>query len=129
MALEKDTLGLFINPSSAREVLQDELPSIKDPNLQELPLDSLYIVQEYHALIVLRLRICSLTEIFTVIIKGTQVYSPEKGRWIELNPQDVHKMFGRAGRPQYDTFGEGIIIISHTELQYYLSLAESTITN
>ena len=30
MALEKDTLGLFINPSSAsREVLQDELPSIK----------------------------------------------------------------------------------------------------
>ena len=29
---------------------------------------------------------------------------------------------GRAGRPQYDTLGEGIIITSHSELQYYLSL-------
>ena len=58
----------------------------------------------------------------TVIIKGTQVYSPEKGHWIELSSQDVLQMFGRAGRPQYDTFGEGIIIISHTELQYYFPL-------
>lgn len=28
----------------------------------------------------------------TVIIKGTQVYSPEKGRWAELSPQDVLQM-------------------------------------
>lgn len=45
-----------------------------------------------------------------VIIKGTQVYSPEKGKWAELSPQDVLQMLGRAGRPQYDKFGEGIII-------------------
>ena len=25
----------------------------------------------------------------TVIIKGTQVYSPEKGRWVELGALDV----------------------------------------
>lgn len=31
-------------------------------------------------------------------------------------------MLGRAGRPQYDTKGEGILITSHAELQYYLSL-------
>jgi len=31
-------------------------------------------------------------------------------------------MLGRAGRPQYDTFGEGVIITNHSELQYYLSL-------
>ena len=31
-------------------------------------------------------------------------------------------MLGRAGRPQFDTHGEGIIITSHQELQYYLSL-------
>jgi pre-mRNA-splicing helicase BRR2 len=31
-------------------------------------------------------------------------------------------MLGRAGRPQYDTFGEGIIVTGHSELQYYLSL-------
>ncbi|KAI7296821.1 Sec63-domain-containing protein, partial [Hortaea werneckii] len=58
----------------------------------------------------------------TVIIKGTQIYSPEKGSWVELSPQDVLQMLGRAGRPQYDTYGEGIIITAQSELQYYLSL-------
>jgi pre-mRNA-splicing helicase BRR2 len=58
----------------------------------------------------------------TVIIKGTQIYNPEKGRWCELSPQDMLQMLGRAGRPQYDTFGEGIIITNHDQLQYYLSL-------
>ncbi|KAG2291595.1 hypothetical protein Bca52824_038264 [Brassica carinata] len=58
----------------------------------------------------------------TVIIKGTQVYNPEKGAWMELSPLDVMQMLGRAGRPQYDQSGEGIIITGHSELQYYLSL-------
>ena len=58
----------------------------------------------------------------TVIIKGTQVYSPEKGKWIELSPQDTLQMLGRAGRPQYDIEGEGIILTTALELQYYLSL-------
>ncbi|KAL1882717.1 hypothetical protein VTK73DRAFT_1237 [Phialemonium thermophilum] len=58
----------------------------------------------------------------TVVIKGTQVYSPEKGSWVELSPQDVLQMLGRAGRPQYDVYGEGIIITSQGEMQYYLSL-------
>jgi len=31
-------------------------------------------------------------------------------------------MLGRAGRPQYDTKGEGILITNHSELQFYLSL-------
>ena len=42
----------------------------------------------------------------TVIIKGTQIYNPVKGAWDELSPQDVMQMMGRAGRPQYDSFGE-----------------------
>ncbi|KAL5221729.1 hypothetical protein ABZP36_026442 [Zizania latifolia] len=58
----------------------------------------------------------------TVIIKGTQIYNPEKGAWTELSPLDVMQMLGRAGRPQYDTHGEGIILTGHSELQYYLSL-------
>lgn len=58
----------------------------------------------------------------TVIIKGTQIYNPEKGRWVELGALDVLQMLGRAGRPQYDTKGEGILITNHSELQYYLSL-------
>jgi len=39
-----------------------------------------------------------------------QIYNPVKGAWDELSPQDVMQMMGRAGRPQYDSFGEGIII-------------------
>ncbi len=59
----------------------------------------------------------------TVIIKGTQIYDPEKGCWTELSPQDVLQMMGRAGRYGYGSnIGEGIIITSHQELQYYLSL-------
>lgn len=57
-----------------------------------------------------------------VIIKGTQVYNPEKGGWMELSSMDVMQMLGRAGRPQYDTKGVGIVITSHDELQFYLSL-------
>ncbi|CAH7668860.1 Sec63 Brl domain-domain-containing protein [Phakopsora pachyrhizi] len=60
-----------------------------------------------------------------VIIKGTQIYNPEKGRWVELSPQDVLQMLGRAGRPQYDTMGEGIIITNHSELQFHLSIVTS----
>ena len=41
---------------------------------------------------------------------------------MELGALDVLQMFGRAGRPQYDTKGQGVLITSHSELQYYLSL-------
>lgn len=58
----------------------------------------------------------------TVIIKGTQIYSPEQGKWVELSPQDILQMLGRGGRPAYDVKGEGIIITSYQELKYYLSL-------
>lgn len=50
------------------------------------------------------------------------MYNPEKGRWTELGALDVLQMLGRAGRPQFDTKGEGILITNHGELQYYLSL-------
>ena len=32
------------------------------------------------------------------------------------------QIFGRAGRPQYDTFGHGTIITTHDKLSHYLSL-------
>ena len=43
----------------------------------------------------------------TVIIKGTQIYNPEAGGFVDLGVLDVTQIFGRAGRPQYDTSGEG----------------------
>jgi replicative superfamily II helicase len=32
----------------------------------------------------------------------------------------LDRCFGRAGRPQFDTSGEGVIITSHTALPHYL---------
>ena len=36
----------------------------------------------------------------TVIIKGTQLYIPQKGGFTDLGMLDVQQIFGRAGRPQ-----------------------------
>lgn len=58
----------------------------------------------------------------TVIIKGTDTYNPEKGAWVQLSPQDILQMLGRAGRPRYDVSGEGVIITANEELQYYLAV-------
>lgn len=57
-----------------------------------------------------------------VIIKGTQVYAPEHGRWVQLSSMDVMQMMGRAGRPQFDEHGKGIIITTKADVLYYLSL-------
>ena len=35
---------------------------------------------------------------------------------------DVLQIFGRAGRPQFDTCGEGMIITTHDKLAHYLAL-------
>ncbi|RVW85570.1 DExH-box ATP-dependent RNA helicase DExH14 [Vitis vinifera] len=58
----------------------------------------------------------------TVVIKGTQLYDPKAGGWRDLGMLDI---FGRAGRPQFDKSGEGIIITSHEKLAYYLRLLTS----
>ena len=58
----------------------------------------------------------------TVIIKGTQVYDAQRGAFTDLGMLDVQQIFGRAGRPQFDTSGEGIIITSHDKLAHYLGM-------
>lgn len=142
MCLEKDTLGMFLREGSASmEVLRTEAEQVKNPELKELlpygfalhhagmtRVDRT-LVEDLFADRHIQVLVSTATLAWgvnlpahTVIIKGTQVYNPEKGRWVELSALDVLQMLGRAGRPQYDTKGEGILITNHNELQYYLSL-------
>ncbi|XP_019946883.1 activating signal cointegrator 1 complex subunit 3 [Paralichthys olivaceus] len=57
-----------------------------------------------------------------VIIKGTQIYDAKRGALVDLGILDVMQIFGRAGRPQFDKYGEGTIITSHDKLSHYLTL-------
>ena len=141
-ALELETIGQILRSDAAmREVLEEEVSGIMDKDLKDLMPYGIGIhhagmsradrtsVEDLFADRYLQVLVSTATLAWgvnlpahTVIIKGTQIYSPEKGSWVELSPQDVLQMLGRAGRPQYDTFGEGIIITTQSEMQYYLSL-------
>jgi len=142
MAVEKQTITQFVKPEvSTREILNFEAGNVKDGNLRDLfpfgfaihhagmSREDRGLVEELFADGSIQVLVCTATLAWgvnlpahTVIIKGTQIYNPEKGRWVELSSQDMLQMLGRAGRPQYDTYGEGVIITNHSELQYYLSL-------
>lgn len=142
MCLEKDSLGKFLREGSAStEVLRTEAEQVKNLELKDLLPYSFAIhhagmsrvdrtlVEDLFADRHIQVLVSTATLAWgvnlpahTVIIRGTQVYNPEKGRWTELSALDVLQMLGRAGRPQYDTKGEGILITNHSELQYYLSL-------
>jgi activating signal cointegrator complex subunit 3 len=56
----------------------------------------------------------------TVVIKGTDVYNPEKGGNVDLSILDVQQIFGRAGRPQFDSSGEAILITSLDAFPRYM---------
>ncbi|XP_071445378.1 activating signal cointegrator 1 complex subunit 3 [Hetaerina americana] len=57
-----------------------------------------------------------------VIIKGTSIYDAKHGSFVDMGILDVLQIFGRAGRPQYDSSGHGTIITTHDKLSHYLSL-------
>ncbi|ESO86122.1 hypothetical protein LOTGIDRAFT_239637 [Lottia gigantea] len=140
--LEKDSLGLFLKEGSAStEILRREAELVNNHELKDLLSYGFAIhhagmtrvdrtlVEDLFADRHIQVLVSTSTLAWgvnlpahTVIIKGTQIYNPEKGRWVELGALDVMQMLGRAGRPQYDTNGEGIMITNHSELQYYLSL-------
>lgn len=141
-ALENDTLGRFLKEDSAsREILQSHTELVKSNDLKDLlpygfaihhagmTRGDRQLVEDLFADGHVQVLVSTATLAWgvnlpahTVIIKGTQIYNPEKGAWTELSPLDIMQMLGRAGRPQYDSYGEGIIITGHSELRYYLSL-------
>lgn len=57
-----------------------------------------------------------------VIIKGTQVYDSKQGCFVDLGISDVIQIFGRAGRPQFEKFGTGILCTTSDRLDHYVSL-------
>ena len=141
-AREEETLDQILkHDAGTREVLSEASNSVNNTDLKDiLPFgfgihhagmsrEDRTDVEELFASGHIQVLVCTATLAWgvnlpahTVIIKGTQVYSPEKGSWVELSPQDVLQMLGRAGRPQFDTYGEGIIITNQAEIPYYLSL-------
>ncbi|KAI9792571.1 MAG: DEIH-box ATPase [Peltula sp. TS41687] len=141
-ALEMDTIGQILRSDAAsREILNEEAQSVFDRDLKDLlpygfgihhagmnradrdSVESLFAEGNIQVLVSTATLAWGVNlPAHAVVIKGTQIYSPERGSWVELSPQDVLQMLGRAGRPQYDTYGEGIIITTQSELQYYLSL-------
>ncbi|KAI0200356.1 Sec63 Brl domain-containing protein [Astrocystis sublimbata] len=56
-----------------------------------------------------------------VVIKGTQVYSAQDGKFVDLGILDVLQIFGRAGRPQFEDVGIGMICTTGDKLAHYLS--------
>ena len=142
LALEKDELTNFVREGSAsQEILREELAGVKNADLKEvlqygfgihhagMNRGDRELVEDAFADGHISVLCCTATLAWgvnlpahAVIIKGTQIYDPSKGRWAELSPLDVLQMLGRAGRPQFDSEGEGIIMTAHSELQYYLSL-------
>jgi pre-mRNA-splicing helicase BRR2 len=142
MAVEQETITRFVKADGAvREILTEEAANVRDANLKDLlPFgfaihhagmrrEDRALVEDLFADGSIQVLVCTATLAWgvnlpahTVIIKGTQIYNPAQGRWVELSHQDILQMLGRAGRPQFDTLGEGIIITNHGELQYYLSL-------
>lgn len=57
-----------------------------------------------------------------VIIKGTQVYDARQGGFVDLGISDVLQIFGRAGRPQFETYGLGVLCTTADRMDAYVLL-------
>ncbi|KAL1501849.1 hypothetical protein ABEB36_007098 [Hypothenemus hampei] len=62
-----------------------------------------------------------------VIIRGTLHYDATKSSFVDMDMLDVQQIFGRAGRPQYDTSGHGIIITTMANMSKYMGLMLSQV--
>ena len=141
--MEKDQHSLFFPSEVSRKELEDEIKNyaIKNDDLKQLLPAGFAIhhaglcrsdrtaVEELFGRGLIQVLVSTMTLAWgvnlpahTVIIKGTQMYSPEKSAWVELSPQDVLQMLGRAGRPQFDTTGEGCIIGMHDHIDNFARL-------
>lgn len=87
------------------------------------------MVEKYFAEGMVKVLVCTATLAWgvnlpahAVIIKGTEIYDSKVGSFVDIGILDVLQIFGRAGRPQYDQNGIGMIITTYDKLNHYLSL-------
>ncbi|KAH7867201.1 hypothetical protein Vadar_030366 [Vaccinium darrowii] len=100
-------------------MIEDDLSEIIFPKIALASLDQTHFSRETYN------RVCDSLEIEPsslantaaddagILNKGSQLYDPKAGGWLDLGMLDVLQIFGRAGRPQFDKSGEDIIITTH----------------
>lgn len=59
---------------------------------------------------------------YCTIIKGTEIYDSNIGEFKDIGIFDIQQIFGRAGRPQYDTSGLGIILTVDKKVDRYVEM-------
>ena len=62
-----------------------------------------------------------------VIIKGTSIWDSSSGGFRDIDLLDILQIFGRAGRPQFDTIGRVTLITGKEKLDHFLKLMTSQI--
>nr|VZI19564.1 unnamed protein product [Spirometra erinaceieuropaei] len=87
------------------------------------------LVEQLFSSRVIRVLVCTATLAWgvnlpahAVVIKGTKIYDADKSDFVDLDILDVVQIFGRAGRPQFDTFGLATIITTRDKLDHYVRL-------
>ena len=56
------------------------------------------------------------------------MYDSMKGKFVDLSVLDVLQVFGRAGRPGFETSGEGYICTTEDKLTHYLDAITSQVS-
>lgn len=140
LAMQNDTLKLFI-PENKAKFANKIFEKSRNKHLIELFNNGLSVhhagllrsernsVEKCFADGLIKVLVCTSTLAWgvnlpahAVIIRGTEIYNAERGAFVNLDILDVLQIFGRAGRPQFDTSGHAVIITSHDKLYHYLSL-------
>ncbi|XP_003701996.2 activating signal cointegrator 1 complex subunit obelus [Megachile rotundata] len=145
LAQQNKTLNLFI-PEGHAKFVNKPFAKSRNKHLTELFNNGLSIhhagllrsernlVEKYFSEGLIKVLVCTSTLAWgvnlpahAVIIRGTEIYDSKHGSFIDLDILDVLQIFGRAGRPQFDTSGHAIIITTHNKLYHYLSLLTNQI--
>ncbi|XP_076382118.1 activating signal cointegrator 1 complex subunit obelus [Megalopta genalis] len=145
LAIQNETLKLFI-PKGHEKFVGKAFSKSRNKHLIELFNNGLSVhhagllrternlVEKYFSKGLIKVLVCTATLAWgvnlpahAVIIRGTEIYDSTRGSFMDLDILDVLQIFGRAGRPQFDSTGHATIITSHNKLYHYLSLLTNQI--